>query len=120
MITLDDKSTGCGFFSAWLRRPDLSIPRRAVHCVDQIFWQRADNGSHTLSYSQIVAPVIDISISNIYVPGQQTNFSAEAERYAVDLATAPSTTSLPNSSPASQATFMCASSSSSGLSTMSP
>ncbi len=71
------------------RRPDLSIPRRALHCVGQIFWQRADNGRHTFNYSQIVAPIIDISISNLYVPGQQTHFSADAERYSVDLATAP-------------------------------
>jgi len=71
------------------RRPDLSIPRRALHCVDQTFWQRADNGSDTLNYSQIVAPVFDIAISNLYVPGQQTHFSADAERYGVDLATAP-------------------------------
>jgi hypothetical protein len=71
------------------RRPDLSIPRRALHCVDHTFWQRADNGSHTLNYSQIVAPVFDIAISNLYVPGQQTHFSADAKRYGVDLATAP-------------------------------
>jgi len=71
------------------RRPDLSIPRRTLHCVEQIFWQRADNGRHTFNYSQIVAPLFDIAISNLYVPGQQTHFSADAERYGVDLATAP-------------------------------
>ncbi len=71
------------------RRPDFSIPRRALHCVDQIFWQRADNGGHTLNYSQIVAPIIDISFSNLYVPGQQTHFSADTERYGIGLATAP-------------------------------
>jgi len=42
-----------------------------------------------LNYSEIVAPVIDISISNLYVPGLQTNFGADAERYGVGLATAP-------------------------------
>jgi hypothetical protein len=71
------------------RRPDLSIPRRIWHCVDQIVWQRDDSGGHTLNYSQILAPVIDISISNLYVPGLQTNFGADAERYGVGLATAP-------------------------------
>ncbi len=71
------------------RRPDLSIPRRALHCVDQIFWQRADNGRHTINYSQIVAPVFDIAISNLYVPDLQTRFSADAERYGIDVATAP-------------------------------
>jgi hypothetical protein len=71
------------------RRPDLSFPRRVLHCVDQIVWQRDDSGGHTFNYSQIVAPVFDIGISNLYVPGLQTRLSADAERYAVGLATAP-------------------------------
>ena len=71
------------------RRPDLSIPRRAFHCVHQIFWQRADNGRRTFNYFQIIGPMAGISIANLYVPGQETHFSADAERYAVDLATAP-------------------------------
>jgi hypothetical protein len=71
------------------RRPDLSIPHRIWHCVDQIVWQRDDNGGHTFNYSQIAAPVFDIGISNLYVPGLETRFSADAERYAVGLATAP-------------------------------
>lgn len=71
------------------RRPDLSIPRRILHCIDQIAWQRDDNGSHALNYSQIVAPVFDIAISNLYVPGLQTRLSVDAERYALDIATAP-------------------------------
>lgn len=71
------------------RRPDFSIPHRVWHCIDQIVWQRDDNGGHTFNYSQIVAPVFDIGISNLYVPGLQTRFSADAERYVVGLATAP-------------------------------
>ena len=71
------------------RRPDLSIPRRILHCVDQTFWQRDDSGGHSFNYSQIIAPMFDIGISNLYVPDQQTRFSADAERYGVGLATAP-------------------------------
>jgi hypothetical protein len=71
------------------RRPDLSIPRRILHCIDQIAWQRADNRKDTLNYSELVGPIIDIAVSNLYVPGQETRFSADAERYAVGLATAP-------------------------------
>jgi len=71
------------------RRPDMGIPRRALHCVDQIFWQRDDNGGHNLNYSQLVGPVFDIGISNLYVPGLETRFSADAERYAFGIATAP-------------------------------
>ena len=71
------------------RRPDLSMPRRILHCVDQIFWQRDDSGGHTFNYSQIVGPMVDMAIGNLYVPGQETHFSADAERYGVGLATAP-------------------------------
>jgi hypothetical protein len=71
------------------RRPDLSMPRRIWHCLDQIVWQRDDNGGHTLDYSELVAPVFDIGVSNLYVPGLETHFSADAERYGVGLATAP-------------------------------
>jgi hypothetical protein len=71
------------------RRPDLSITRRIFHCVDQIIWQRDDKGRDTFNYSQIVAPVFDIAISNLYVPGQQTRLSADARRYGVGLGLAP-------------------------------
>jgi hypothetical protein len=71
------------------RRPDLTIPHRVFHCVYQIFWQRDDNGKRALNYSQIFAPMVDMSLANLYVPGQETHFSADAERYGVDLATAP-------------------------------
>lgn len=71
------------------RRPDLSIPRRIWHCVYQIAWQRADNRKEALNYSQLVSPVIEIAFSNLYVPAQETHFSADAERYFTGLATAP-------------------------------
>lgn len=71
------------------RMPGQSIPRRALHCVKQIFWQQADNGRQTFNYSQIVGPAVDMPFDNLYVPGQQTHFAADAERYAVDLASAP-------------------------------
>ncbi len=71
------------------RRPDMSIPRRAFHCAKDIFRERADNGKETFNYSEIFGPMVDMSLANLYVPGQQTHFSADAERYGVDLATAP-------------------------------
>jgi hypothetical protein len=71
------------------RRPDMSIPRRILHCVDQTFWQRDDSGGHSFNYSQIIAPMFDIGISNLYVPDLQTRFSADTERYSIGLATAP-------------------------------
>jgi len=71
------------------RRPDMRIPRRILHCIDQTFWQRDDSGGHSFNYSQIIAPMFDIGISNLYVPDLETRFSADAERYGIDLATAP-------------------------------
>ena len=71
------------------RRPDFTIPHRIWHCIDQVVWERDDNGGHSINYSQIVAPVFDIAISNLYVPGLQTRLSADAERYGIDIATAP-------------------------------
>jgi hypothetical protein len=71
------------------RRPDMTIGHRIWHCVYQTFWQRADNRKETLNYSEILTPAIGIALSNLYVPGLQTHFSADAERYGVDLATAP-------------------------------
>lgn len=71
------------------RRPDLSIRRRVLHSIVQTYRGRADKGSHAINYAQIVAPVFDIAISNLYVPGEETRFAADAERYGVGLATAP-------------------------------
>ncbi len=99
------------------RRPDQSIPRRAFHCVYQIFWQRADNGRETFNYSQIIGPMVDMSLANLYVPGQETHFSADAERYAVDLATAPIDNFITEFVPRSPATSTSTLSSSSASST---
>ena len=72
------------------RRPDLSIPRRILPLrrPDRLAARR-QRWPRLLNYSQIVAPVFDIGISNLYVPGLQTHFSADAERYGIDIATAP-------------------------------
>jgi hypothetical protein len=71
------------------RRPDMTIPHRIWLCVYQTVWQRADNRKETFNYSGLLTPVIGIAFSNLYVPQLQTRFSADAERYGVDLATAP-------------------------------
>ncbi len=71
------------------RMPDASIPRRFLHAVDQIVWTRGDNGRNMLNYADLVGFAIDDEISNLYVPGQQTNLPASASRYAIGLATAP-------------------------------
>ncbi len=71
------------------RRPDMTIPHRIWHCIYQTYWQRADNRKETFNYSGLLTPAIGIALSNLYVPDLQTRFSADAERYGVDFATAP-------------------------------
>ncbi|HEY2861263.1 MAG TPA: hypothetical protein VGJ21_22835 [Terracidiphilus sp.] len=66
-----------------------SVPRRAFHAVAQIFWTQSDTGEGMLNYANLVGFAIDDEISNLYVPGRQTDAQATGERYAIGLATAP-------------------------------
>lgn len=71
------------------RMPKASIPRRALHAVVQVAWTQGDNGKGMLNYANLLGFGIEDEISNLYVPGQQTNGTATASRYAIGLATAP-------------------------------
>lgn len=71
------------------RMPGKRIPRRALHAVAQIFWTRSDDGRGMPNYANLVGFAIDDEISNLYVPGRQTDAGAATERYAIGLATAP-------------------------------
>ncbi|WP_263351189.1 hypothetical protein [Acidicapsa acidisoli] len=71
------------------RMPKASYRRRIFHAIDQIVWTQGDNGKGMLNYADLVGFGIDDEISNLYVPGRETNGSATAERYAIALATAP-------------------------------
>ena len=71
------------------RMPEASIPRRITHAIYQVVWTQGDNGKGMLNYADLVGFAIDDEIGNLYVPGQQTNLPASAERYGIGLATAP-------------------------------
>jgi len=71
------------------RMPKASIPRRILHCIDQIAWTRGDNGKNMVNYAVLVGFMFDDAVDDLYVPGQETNFRASAERYATGLGTAP-------------------------------
>ena len=71
------------------RMPGVSIPRRVLHCIDQVVWTQGDNGRMMVNYADIVGFGADEEINNLFVPGLQTHASATAARYATDLATAP-------------------------------
>jgi hypothetical protein len=66
-----------------------SIPRRACHAALQVMWTQGDNGKGMVNYGNLVGSAIDDEISNLYVPGQQTNLRASSERYAIGVASSP-------------------------------
>ena len=71
------------------RMPHATYVHRVFHAIDQVVWTQGDNGKGMVNYANIVGYAIDDEISNLYVPGRQTNFNASAERYGIGLATAP-------------------------------
>ena len=71
------------------RLPNATMKRRILHAAYQVLWTQGDNGRGMINYANLAGFTIDDAISNLYVPGQQTNFRASASRYAIALATAP-------------------------------
>lgn len=71
------------------RMPNATIPRRVFHAIAQVVWTQGDNGRGMVNYADLVGYAIDDGIGNLYVPGRRTSLPASAERYAVELATAP-------------------------------
>lgn len=71
------------------RMEHASIPRRVAHACLQVVWTQADSGKGMPNYANIVGFAADDEISNLYVPGRQTDIRASAERYGTAFATAP-------------------------------
>ena len=71
------------------RMPKASTKRRIFHAAAQVFWTQSDNGKGMINYANLAGFAIDDAIGDLYVPGQQTRFSAGASRYGIALATAP-------------------------------
>lgn len=71
------------------REPGASIPHRILHAIVQVGWTQGDNGRGMPNYADLVGFAADIGVSNLYVPGRETNFSADAQRYFTGLALAP-------------------------------
>lgn len=71
------------------RLPTAGTRRRIAHAIYQIAWTQGDNGKGMINYADLVGFAIDDEIGNLYVPGQETDLRASAERYAIGLATAP-------------------------------
>jgi hypothetical protein len=71
------------------RMPGRPIRRRIGHAIAQVFWTESDTGKAMPNYANLVGFAIDDEISNLYVPGRETDAGATAQRYATGLATAP-------------------------------
>jgi hypothetical protein len=71
------------------RMPNATIKRRVGHAIEQVCWTQGDNGKPMVNYADLVGFAIDVEIGDLYVPGQQTNLPASAERYGITLASAP-------------------------------
>jgi hypothetical protein len=71
------------------RMPHASFTRRIGHGILQVVWTKGDNGRPMPNYANLVGYAIDDEISNLYVPGRQTDASATAARYLTGLAFSP-------------------------------
>ena len=71
------------------RMPNASIPRRISHAIIQVLWTQGDNGKGMPNYSNILGFAICDEISNLYVPGRETDLGASAARYATGFGFAP-------------------------------
>ena len=71
------------------RKPNARIPRRILHATAHVLWKQGDNGKGMVNYSNIVGFAICDAISNLYVPGRETDLGASASRYVIGMATAP-------------------------------
>jgi hypothetical protein len=71
------------------RLPKASLKRRIAHAIYEVEWTQGDDGRGMPNYGNLGGYAIAGAISNLYVPGQQTNLSASVSRYAIGLGTAP-------------------------------
>lgn len=71
------------------REPGASIPHRILHAITQVAWTQGDNGRGMPNYADLVGFTADIAVSNLYVPGRETNLGADTQRYFTGLALAP-------------------------------
>jgi hypothetical protein len=71
------------------RLPGRPFSRRLAHALVHTYVTQHDNGSLMPNYSALLGYPIGAEISNLYVPGLQTNGPATAERIAVGIGTDP-------------------------------
>lgn len=73
----------------YFRRPQAPVRERIVHSLTHVVWSQGDDGHGMLNYGALVGGAASLAVSNLYVPGQQTNLAASVQRYGIAMATAP-------------------------------
>jgi hypothetical protein len=71
------------------REPTAAIRHRIGHALLQVLWTQGDDGKGMPNYANLFGYAIGDEVSNLYVPGRETDLPASAERYGTGLATAP-------------------------------
>jgi hypothetical protein len=73
----------------YYRMPHGSIPRRVLNSIIQVYWSHGDDGKGMPNYANFIGFAINAEITNLYVPGIETDRSSTAQRYLTGLASAP-------------------------------
>jgi hypothetical protein len=71
------------------RLPNASMKRRVWHAVKHTFVSQHDDGRPMINYATLLTYPLSAELSNLYVPGIQTDGRATTERMLVGIATDP-------------------------------
>jgi hypothetical protein len=71
------------------RMPQASVKRRISHAVIHTLWTQHDNGSPMLNLETLLTYPASAELSNLYVPGVQSDAKSTARRVGIGLATDP-------------------------------
>lgn len=74
------------------RMPSASMKRRFRHAIAHTFVARHDDGRRMPNYAALLTYPISAELSNLYVPGIQTNGPSTARRVAIGIASDPAGT----------------------------
>lgn len=71
------------------RMPQASVPRRIGHALIHTLWTQHDDGRAMVNAETLLTYPISAELSNLYVPGSQTDAKSTARRVGIGLATDP-------------------------------
>ncbi len=74
------------------RMPSASMKRRFLHAIAHTYVARHDEGRAMPNYAALLTYPISAELSNLYVPGIQTNGPSTAKRVAIGIASDPAGT----------------------------